>query len=254
MSSNQSKYDYSLLFAKIEDAVNLCKRRNTPVFTSFLSQEQQAQARGILRQCKYEEYLFYGGFESAERKLLGIFPEGFKGDLSLFPLTGIEFAYKQEYNLSHRDFLGAVMATGIKRDVIGDILTQSGRAVVFVKRDMANYIFSQITKIGSVGVKTSNADLSNLPPVPVPQERLYTVSSLRLDNIVSAVTGESRDKSAGLIKAGLVYVNHLVKDSVSFNVKESDTLSVRGKGKYIIGESTGYSKKGKIKLIIKHYR
>ena len=37
------------------------------------------------------------------------------------------------------------------------------------------------------------------------------------------------------------------------DVKTGDKISIRGKGKFIIGEFSGVSKKGRLKLIVQKY-
>ena len=80
-----------------------------------------------------------------------------------------------------------------------------------------------------------------------------TVSSARLDNIVSALLPLSREKSATLIKQGMVFVNSVVTDNVSYTIKPADKISIRGKGKFIISEFSGLTKKGRLKLIVQKY-
>lgn len=139
-----------------------------------------------------------------------------------------------DFKLSHRDFLGALMGLGIKRESVGDILTADGYAVVFVKNEIKNYVISQIQKIGSVGVSVSLWDGTTLPMHNQFYDVNCTVSSARLDNIVSAVVSLSRDKAATAIKQGLVFINSMVIENVSHIVKEGDKISVRGKGKFVV--------------------
>ena len=252
MSSAKNKYSNELLIAKTQDAILLAQQRKNAVYTSFLYEEEQALITSVLKKQK-AEYMFFGGYSNAQRKILGIFPKEKVVNNKNFPIIALEFIYKAEYNLKHRDFLGSLMSTGIKREIIGDIITENGKSIVFVKKEMQEYIKTQIIKIGNVAVNIKNADLKNLPKPSDLKSKTHTVSSLRLDNILSTITGESREKSVKTIKFGLVSVNHLQQTQVSFNVKENDVVTIKGKGKFIIGENLGLSKKGKIKIIIKNY-
>ena len=81
----------------------------------------------------------------------------------MFPICGIEFSFRKCDRLTHRDFLGSLMSLGIERETVGDILVEDGRAVVFVKAELSDYVKSQISKVGRVGVKVDDADLSKLP-------------------------------------------------------------------------------------------
>ena len=83
---------------------------------------------------------------------------------------------------------------------------------------------------------------------------ILTLSSLRLDVFVSAVTHLSRDKSAALIKSETVTVDHMVECGVSRLLKAGNTVTIRKYGKYVFTEELGVSKKGKAKIKVKHYR
>ena len=171
-----------------------------------------------------------------------------------FPVSALEFRYRNCDKLTHRDFLGDLMSLGIERETVGDILVEDGRTIVFIKSELKDYIVSQISKIGNVGVKISDADLSNLPKGRGTEDLSLVVSSLRLDNIVAAVTGLSREKTKSLIFAGNVSLNYIQTMNVSQLVAEGDVLIIRGKGKYILNAVMGETKKGRIRISLIHFR
>ena len=105
-----------------------------------------------------------------------------------------------------------------------------------------------------MGVKLSEASEGSLPKGRETKEMIYSVSSMRVDNIVSAVTGLSREKSKELILSGLVSVNHFSCSKISRTINEGDKLTVRGKGKYEICGVLGNTKKHRIRISIIHYR
>ena len=72
----------------MEDAAELCERRNSPVFTDFLTEAEQAAAAAVMRRVG-ANYLLYGGYEDAERRMLGVFPPYDEPDGSLFPIDSI---------------------------------------------------------------------------------------------------------------------------------------------------------------------
>lgn len=240
-----------LFLSKIDDAISLCLTRQQPYFFSFLSERKQALAKNHLQSVYFNNYSFFGGYENSERKVLGLFydePE------NKFPISAIEFRYRKCDKLSHRDFLGVLMSLGIERETIGDILVEDGRSVVFVKKELKDYIVSQIYKIGNVGVKICDADVSKLPAGRGFDEASYTVSSLRLDNIVASITNLSREKTKTLILSGNVSHNFLQTQNISQQVTCGDTIIVRGKGKYILNAVLGETRKGRIKVSIIHFR
>lgn len=239
-----------LFYSKLDDAIYLCNVRQKPYFMSFMSERRQALAAEYLKTVYFNNYSFFGGYENSERKVLGLFFD----KTTEFPVSAIEFKFRSCDKLSHRDFLGALMSLGIERETVGDILVEDGRCVVFVKSELKEYIISQLFKIGNVGVKITDANLNNLPKGRGFDETFYTVSSLRLDNIISAVTGLSREKTKTLILSGDVSYNFIPNQNVSLTVKESDSFTIRGKGKYILNGIFGETKKGRIKISVIHFR
>lgn len=240
----------SLFLSKIDDGVYLCEKRQRPYFFSFLTEREQALAEKHLKAEGFKTYAFFGGYDGAQRRVLGLFPY----DEEDFPVCALEFSYRKTDKPGHRDFLGALMALGVERETVGDILVEDGRCVVFVKAEIKDYITSQISKVGNVGVKISDADSASLPKGRGFDEKDYTVPSLRLDAVVAAVTGLSREKAKKLIVSGSVSLNHLECANVSKAVEEKDTLTIRGKGKFVIKSVLGETKKHRIRISIIHYR
>jgi RNA-binding protein YlmH len=135
---------------------------------------------------------------------------------------------------------------------VGDILVGSGQAVTFV-RDTALSDVLSLEKIGRIGVKTScEADLSFIPEREF-QDISGTVASLRVDSVISLALRISREKSAKLIKSGLVEVNHSLCDSQKKTLVEGDKLSVRGYGKFIFKSVDGSTKKDRIHITVCKY-
>ena len=92
-------------------------------------------------------------------------------------------------------------------------------------------------------------DLSVLPPeeLEIPaqacRELRDTVSSLRLDAVLSAMLHVSRGTAAELIEAGRVEINHLPVEKPHAPVYEQDVFTVRGKGRFRLTALPGKSKK-----------
>lgn len=254
MGTNFPTEDDAFFYAKLKDAVRLCLKRGFPCFVGFLNEHQVSLAKAYLKKEQQSNFSFFCGYQNGERAILGVCANQ-EGIMDyMFPLSPLTFSFKKEYALSHRDFLGALMGMGLKREAIGDILVESGRAVIFVKDEVKAFILTQIEKIGSVGVTISEDYIEPLPQPYSFKELTCTVASMRLDNIVSAVTGQSREKSSKLIKSGMVAVNAVVLDSVSREIKTGDKIAVRRKGKFIVSDMHGLTKKGRQKLTIKEYR
>lgn len=241
-----------LFCSKLDDAMYLCSVRQKPYYTTFMGETKQTLAKKYFQSVKFDSYLFFGGYELSERKILGLFPYEISKDD--FPISALEFKFRACDKLSHRNFLGALMSLGIERDTVGDILVEDGRAVVFVKSEIKEYITSQLFKIGNVGIKIKDAQINSLPQGREQVSKSLTVSSLRLDNVVSASCNLSREKTRTTILSGDVCLNYEQTQNVSKVMSKDDEFSVRGYGKFILNDVFGQTKKGRIKISVLYFR
>ena len=246
-----SDNDDRLFLSKLDDAVYLCEKRGRAAFLPFMSERKQALAKQHLSGLHFEAYRFFGGYEGAERRMLGVFCENGEEP---FPISALEITFRKSDRLTHRDVLGALMGLGIERDTVGDILVEDGRCVVFVKSDICGFITSQLFKIGSAGVKTGELEESRLPAGRGFDEITITVSSMRLDTVVASLAGLSREKTKSLILSDKVALNHMGCSNISRTLCEGDMLTIRGKGKYVIHGVIGETKKHRLIISVLHYR
>ena len=80
-----------------------------------------------------------------------------------------------------------------------------------------------------------------------------TVASPRLDAIVKALVGCSREQAAQLIVGGSVEVNHQPVESVSSGVIAPTVISVRGHGRFAVDEIGPPTKKGRLNITARQY-
>ncbi len=239
-----------LLRARIGDTAELCRKSETPKFLGFLSREESVLADGLLKKGSVK-YMLFGGFNGAERVYLGCLPDWC--DEPDFPIKAVTFSFRRSDRLSHRDFLGSLMALGIKRESVGDILIEEGRAVVFLSKEIVSFVLSEISKIGRIGVTSQIGFTGELPQVDKPDEQSVTVASLRLDCVVAAVAGLSRNEAYEKINASLVAVNSEVCLKPTRLLSSGASVSVRGKVKFIITRAEDKTRKNRIVLKYKKY-
>lgn len=242
-----------LLKARVEDAVRLCGRRDTPVFIGFLDASERAAAEGMVRPFRDVTTRFWGGHEEGERTLLGVFPSFMEADPTWFPLTEIGFTYRTEASITHRDVLGSLLATGIRREMLGDILCAPGLSVVFVKDELVSFLQEQVTKIGGEGVQIHMPFEGTLPAAHTFRELRDTVASPRLDAVLRVCLSTSREEAARRIATGIVSVNHRPCLSASTEVKAGDVLSVRGAGRFRVEQVGPQTRKGRLFITINQY-
>lgn len=248
----------ALLLAKLRDGISLSQKR--PFFLGFLDEAEAASCETFLKKSRETNWLFWGGYEEAERRILGLFPDYLDSQAEdfpraeLFPLVPLTFLFRESDFLSHRDFLGSFMALGIERDVIGDILVGQGRCIAFIRREMEAYFLQNLRKIGRVGVRMVSGMEGELPYQREFETLPGVVASPRLDCLVAFLCRTSREKAAGLITAGMVMRNHKEVLSVSEQLKEGDSLSVRKHGKFIIDRLGPLTGKGRLSVQCRKYK
>lgn len=246
--------DERRLCLHIEDMASLCEKRHKPCFSDFLNERQISLALSVLRESGASRYMLWGGYENAERCMLCVYPEYDCPEKSEFPFECLSVRYRKNDKLTHRDFLGSLMALGIKREAVGDIVVGEGITSFFVKSELAPYVKMQITKIGRVGVSFTDITAELESATQEFEESERTVSSMRLDSVVSAVSGQSRSKARSMIESGLVSLNFEVMYDADKKISDSDRLSVRGFGKYVIMSDGSVSRKGKYRISVRRYK
>lgn len=210
-----------------------------PVTSDFLSPPEWAEIQHRFRPLTEVHLVAWGGYPQAERQRVVVA----RSDLPLVPeqveVTVLAIAGNFLFDTaSHRDFLGAILGTGLVREKVGDILVLGERgAQAIVVPEVAEFLELHLTQVRSVPVKTQAIALAELK-VPTPrQKELTTVeASLRLDAIASAGFGMSRSKMADLIAAGEVRVNWKEVTQASTPLKSGDLIAIRGKGRLTVGD------------------
>lgn len=250
--SSFSSDDDKILSARIIDLYESAGKQFIPKFSFFLDERQQALAEVVLRKEKISSYSFFGGYDGAKRAILGISPIDSVPDREEFPLVAIKFSYRAQDKLSHKDFLGAIMAEQIRRETVGDILVDAGETVVFVYSTVAELLLNT-EKVGSVGVKPSVAKGESFTAKENFIDIKGTVPSIRLDCVASVAVGQSREKLQLFIKANGIDVNHEKIFSGSVILSQDDTFSIRGHGKFILSQIGGKSKKERYHICIQKY-
>lgn len=246
-----SDKDDNNLFSRVDDALNLSQIRHKPCFIGFLNEREQYIISARFNYAS-DRLCFFGGYENAQRKIMCA--SDFEVSYDEFLIDKLCYKFREQDDLSHRDFLGSLMGLGIERSCVGDIVVGKGYAAVFVKSEVSGYIKSQLNKIGRCGVKLISEDECELSYEPDTVILSYIVSSMRLDAVVAAVAKLSRTKAASMISSGKVFTNYTENNNLSYILKPGDILTIRGKGKFIIKEQSSQTKKGRLKINIEHYR
>ncbi|MDJ0576840.1 MAG: photosystem II S4 domain protein [Xenococcaceae cyanobacterium MO_234.B1] len=226
------------------------------ILTDFIAPPVMIEVQEIFNNLTEIDILAWGGYPQAERQRLGISRPDIPLDKSHIELAALDIAGNFLFDTAtHRDFLGAILGTGIVREKIGDIIVLGERgAQVIVIPEMVSFLETNLTQVRSVPVKTRQIEWSELKVRPPQKKEMTTVeASMRLDAIASAGFGLSRSKMASAIAGGDVRVNWKEVTQASYNLKAGDLISVRGKGRLEIGD-VSVTKKQRYRINLVRYK
>ena len=232
-------------YARLEDMIVFAGRGRTPV-SPFLTPAERRSANDFLtRRGLSGRFFFWGGYPTAERVRLTILPEYFPTpdplplpDPGALP-AGFDPAFDPfdpdpailvpelpdadggtvalavngsgYRTLTHRDYLGSLLATGLERDSVGDIVPLSTcSAAVFCLPGPAALLSGTDLRIGSDAVTVAPF----VPPEGFAPTRSFapvsdTVASARLDCAVAALANLSREEAQERVRSGTVEVDFL---------------------------------------------
>ena len=236
------------LMRHIEDLARTAQSRGIPRYSAFLSDREQDLAQAALNRIDAQNCRFDGGWPGAERRILCIEPAD---SYTASPLCCVQLCCQGPVGTAlpaHKDYLGSLMGLALRREALGDILLppdQPGTAYVFALEPAAQLICQELCSAGRFSLTTQLCPLDQLPSFGAEDRELRTatVSSPRLDAVLSAMLRCSRGAAAQLITAGRVEINHLPTTSGHAPVYEGDVFTVRSKGRFELVSLPGKSKK-----------
>lgn len=250
-----------ILLARIEDKARQCSENSMITNSGFLDMHERSVAVGMRLQYPDVKMIFYGVFDGAERTVAVFLPEYIEAEnadeLAAYfaenpdddPLSVIEMK-KDKFSpaLSHRDYLGALMGLGIKRELTGDINVSENGCKMAVMAKIAPFIVENMDKAGRGTLK------AEIIPAPIVREganvagipESFTVSSMRLDSVVKNAFRVSRGDASAAIEGGVVFVNDVECTKPDKKILAGDKIVFRRKGRIIVEDCSSVSKKGRI--------
>lgn len=224
---------------RILDHVDRAVKTWEVVLSDFLSPLELVEVQSVFNRLTDVHLLAWGGYPQAERQRVAIARSELLLDPSQVMVTAVEISGNFLFDAAtHRDFLGALLGTGIVREKVGDILVQGERgAQAIVAPELIEFLSMSLTQVRSVPVKVRPITLDELKIREPKTKAITTVeASLRLDAVASAGFGVSRSKMVDLITAGDVRVNWRDVTEAKYQVKTGDLIAIRGKGRVEVGE------------------
>lgn len=219
--------------------------------TDFLDPREQQIIESLIGQANDEIQMnLFGGGKYTERKRAILAPYYEELDDSLHQLTLVQATYHKKFiTLEHRDVMGAFLSLGISRQKLGDIFVGDGYFQIMVAAEIAPYVITNLTTVKNATIKLSEVPLTTLLEKEMNWvETDQTVSSLRLDVVLSEIYRLSRKDATNLIKKKQVKVNFKLVDVGTYQLFEGDLLSVRGKGRSKLKKINGQTRKEKLRV------
>lgn len=226
-------------------------------FTPFLGLSEQQAFYDIRQELSYVGCGMEGGSPLCERKMIRFGSEANLGYEEEYPIACLKIeplTPKFAEALSHRDFLGAIMNLGIERDTIGDIFVQEKSAVLFCQESMAPYLLDHLEQVKHTHVRCSMTEAVVELQSPSLESVTLSVASPRIDGVVSKLYNIARSQSLELFRAGRVFVDGRLMENNSYALKNGNSVTVRGFGKFIYTGEQGETRKGKTRVGVEVYR
>ena len=235
---------------RITELRDTCFQRNIPTHSVFLNADEQAILRTMRLSAGGVRMVTAGGLDDAERRVVFFLPgylEEIPDDVLCY-LKIAPTAPKFADALTHRDFLGALMSLGIRREMLGDICIDGSTAHLIALSSVADTICRELTSVKHTSVSVTPEGPEDLVSVRHTEERTVNAASLRIDSLISAVWGVSRSAAKTLLTEGKVAVNSAVVTDGSDTVSPGDILSLRGKGRFRLLPEQHETRKGRLSL------
>ena len=244
-----------LLKKRILELADMCYRRDIRSYTGFLTLNEQTIFHSIKQQLPPVQAVLDGGYEAAERKIVCFLPsyEDETADLPIRILEAVPESPRFAEELTHRDYLGALMNLGVERSCIGDILMKESGCFIFCQEKMADFLSEQLTVVRHTPVCCRLAAQFE-QAAPSYEEISGSVASPRLDSVIALVFRTSRSKVMPYIEGEKVFIDGRLASSAGAQLKGGEIVSVRGLGKFRYTGSGNETKKGRIYVYAQRYR
>ena len=217
------------LIRRAEDLAARCERTSSVTATAFLTPAERMELQNT-PSLRGMTVVYSGGGTECERTCAFFLPFYLTAE-ELDPSEYISAVHFRSFfgEPGHRDYLGALLALGVRREWVGDIRIRGAEAWVFC--------LPSVEEIA----------LADVPEEEVKTETVsFTVQSLRLDAVTAGLFHVSRTTAAELIRLGSVSLNYVPCLHTDAAIRDGDVISVCGKGKGTVTDTGGRSRKDRI--------
>ena len=223
----------------IERIIDLLSNRG---YTNFLNPKDLMLVKGKLHKSEYKIYELY---EDSNKVIL------YKKEIPKIKLYKIN----SEIDLRHQEILGTIFSLGINEDMFGDIVKYQGNYYIFLESTLEKYIKYNLIEIKNSKVFLEEVDLDIKDNFKQEyNKKEYIVTSLRIDNIVSTITNQSRNQVLEKFKNNEIILNYQEEIKPTRILKENDIFSIKRHGKFKFSKVLKETKKGSLIIEILEYK
>ncbi len=255
--ASENEKELQNLRNRLRDLADKSFQQNMFTFTGFLGLSEQDIFWRMESELRHAGYTLSGGAEGADRQVLRFGSAQELGYEVPFPIVCVHIKplmAKFADQLSHRDFLGALMNLGIERSTIGDIKVGDKEAYLFCLESISEYICENLVQIKHTHVSCDITEDYKEIPQEEPEKRVIQVSSMRIDAVLAKSCNKSRSDCLELFRMGKVFVNGRQCENNSRALKPGDVVNARGYGKFIMTGELRETRKGKLSVEIQVYQ
>lgn len=241
----------SLFQKRLTELAEKAYQNSQYIFTGFLSMQEIDLYYRMERELSYVPVTLYGGTRDCERVMIRFGDEDMCGYVEPFPICCVEISPVMEkfaQQLSHRDYLGALMNLGIERNTLGDMIVDGKTAYLFCTERMAPYIVENLETVRHTHVKCRITEEFPESTMTKFDRKTILVSSERIDGVIAKLCNLSRSQVIELFRTKRIFVNGRVCENNSGILKQGDKVSVRGFGKFVYLGKVYETKKGKLSV------
>lgn len=239
---------------RFEDLSDRSGTRHCLIFSDFLNLHEQS----VLQEMRLpKNFVLFGGFEAAERKTacFGTSNETEANEKAPFVLLKIAPAQQKFADtLTHRDFLGSILALGLRREMIGDIVLLDNCGYVFCMETIAEYITDNLERVRHTTVHITQVQSLPHTLTEEPEPQSVIVISERIDALLAAVFRLSRSEAQKLIAAERVFADNCACTKSDTVLKENTLISARGFGRFRYLGKERATKKGKLRVTVQIFK
>ena len=231
------------LLASIYEIIQLCKEVELPIYSNYFYPPIIWNA--LSHMDLGVKHQFLGINHDSEKKMICFYFDESQRETIKFPVKYFNIKNKSKFrDLEHKDYLGSIMSLGIKRELVGDLIVKNGSCYGIINSSIFDFLMNNIGKIGKNPSEITEIQSFDVPDVEF-EEKVESITSMRLDAIISTFGNISRNKAVEKIENGDILVNYLVVKEKNFLLKIEDTITIRKLGKFSLSKDLGVNRKGK---------